>query len=257
MRFVGIIFSPFYLLFFGLITFFSFPVFIPFFILKKCKKDQIAYRYAYAVGRVAAFLYLYTSFARIKIEGRQNLPKENRRICFIANHRGLADILLITLAIPFPMGYIAKKESFQIPIFKWWLKMLNCVSLDRGSPRDSVRAILSGVEKIKGGVPLLIFPEGTRSNVNKMRRFKAGSFKLAYKSQATVIPITVDGGDAYFERYRHFLPFQKMRVVIHQAIEFEEYESIDEVDFVSQVFLQIKDGFLTPVSTYLDDAVDG
>jgi len=56
-----------------------------------------------------------------------------------------------------------------------------------------LKAILNGVDKIKVGRSMLIFPEGTRSKCGTINEFKKGSVKLPIKANAPIIPITVDG----------------------------------------------------------------
>lgn len=73
------------------------------------------------------------------------------------------------------------------------MTFLKCVFMDRENPRAALKAIKEGIEIVKSGHPLVIFPEGTRSVDGKMGTFKPGSFKLAMKADAWIVPVTISG----------------------------------------------------------------
>ena len=130
---------------------------------------------------------------RVTVIGKENIPLDERRICFVSNHQSYADIPLLVSYIPILAGFVAKQELTRIPILNSWMKALGCVFIDRSSARSSIKAIFDGVASIKAGHPLFIFPEGTRSKSREFGEFKAGSLKLATRAKAIIIPITIDG----------------------------------------------------------------
>ena len=130
--------------------------------------------------------------AKIEVSGLENLP-ERGGVLFVANHQGAFDIPLLIGYIPGVKGFVSKKENFRLPIVSSWMKKLHCVILDRKDLRQSVQAIAQGVRDLKSGRSLVIFPEGTRSKSGTLQRFKEGSFKLATRSGAAVVPLTIDG----------------------------------------------------------------
>ncbi|PMU48000.1 1-acyl-sn-glycerol-3-phosphate acyltransferase, partial [Pseudomonas sp. GP01-A3] len=81
-----------------------------------------------------------------------------------------------------PIGFIAKMEITKLPIVPGWMEQMHCVFMDRSDRRQSLKAIKDGVEKLKNGHSLVIFPEGTRSKGTQMGEFKSGSLHLATKS---------------------------------------------------------------------------
>ncbi len=105
------------------------------------------------------------------------------------------------------------------------MKIFRCVFIDRGSVRRGVRAIDRAVENIRRGYPMLIFPEGTRSQSAKVGQFKGGSLKLAVESEATIVPVTIDGAYKVLEEGRK-LRSAKTRLIIHSPLPFENYSSL-------------------------------
>ena len=90
---------------------------------------------------------------------------------------------------------------------------IGCIFLDRQNIKEGLKSILAGIEQIKSGRSICIFPEGTRSRVpDEFLPFHEGSFKLASKSGAPVIPMTIVNSAAIFED--HFPWIKKSRVIL-------------------------------------------
>ena len=111
----------------------------------------------------------------------------------ISNHQSNIDIPAIQGYFPFIPGFMAKKEMETWLFFKTWMPITNSIFIDRQNPREGIKAIRKSVKIIKDGYPMLVFPEGTRSNTGKVGEFKNGGFKVAIDSKAIIIPITLKG----------------------------------------------------------------
>ena len=118
---------------------------------------------------------------------------EEQTLLVISNHQSYFDIPLLMSALPSPKGFISKKEIGSWPVVRIWMGKLKCVFMDRDNMRKSAEAIVDGINLLKDGHSMVIFPEGTRSKGGPSHEFKAGSFKLATKSLATVLPVTING----------------------------------------------------------------
>ena len=146
------------------------------------------------------------------IIGEENVPKDEA-VLYVGNHRSYFDILLTYVRVPRPTGYVAKVEMLRWPLLSNWMKNLHCLFLDRGDIKKGLKTILTGVEKVKSGISICIFPEGTRNKVNdSFLPFKDGSFKIAEKANAPIIPITINNSGAVFED--HLPKIYKTHVVI-------------------------------------------
>lgn len=158
--------------------------------------------------------------ATVEVEGLEKLPKD-RAVVFIANHQGQMDIPLLYGFTGKQMAFVAKAELGKIPLLSGWMKLLQCTFIDRKSPRKSVQAIMDAAANVSKGYSQVIFPEGTRSKGGKHSEFKAGSFKLAFKSNAPIVPVTIDGTWRIYEEKNKFQPNQKVKMIIHDPIETE------------------------------------
>ena len=117
----------------------------------------------------------------VNVKGEELIPTD-RAVVFIANHQGNMDIPTLLGFIKKPKAFVSKIEILKVPILSKWMALMQCTFLDRKNMRQSVQAMAEAVETIKKGYSLVIFPEGTRSKGGPVKEFKAGSFKLAFKS---------------------------------------------------------------------------
>ncbi|WP_061313730.1 lysophospholipid acyltransferase family protein [Clostridium botulinum] len=154
--------------------------------------------------------------ARVNVIGLDNIPK-GETILFISNHQSNFDIPLLMSSIDVPKGFIAKKELEALPFISTWMKYINCVFMDRKNLRKSAEAIVQGINILKTGYSMVIFPEGTRSKGKEIGDFKAGSFKLALKSKCVIVPLTINGTYKLLEQTNRIKP-ANVELVVHAPI---------------------------------------
>ncbi len=157
--------------------------------------------------RVVAFL----SGVNLTVIGEENVPKD-QAVLYVGNHRSYFDIILSYARVPIPTGYIAKKEILKIPILSIWMKYMDCLFLDRSDLRQGLKVILEAIDKVKNGISIAIYPEGTRNGTDEMLQFHKGSFKVAQKSGCPIIPMTINNSNAIFED--HLPSIKKTHVVL-------------------------------------------
>lgn len=184
------------------------------------KKGLIEKRESYANAVTAnwAKIQLKVSGAKVNVHGLENIPKDIP-VLFISNHQSNFDINLFMSLIDKPKGYISKIEMKKIPIISTWMKYIHCVFMDRSSLKKSAAAIIEGVNILKSGYSLVIFPEGTRSKGDAVGEFKAGSFKLATKAKVPIVPVTIKGSYKLMEANNNRIRPAEVDLYIHPMIE--------------------------------------
>ena len=159
-------------------------------------------------------LIMFMTGVKLTVIGEENVPKDTP-VLYIGNHRSYFDILLTYSRCPIRTGYIAKKEMEKIPLLSTWMRYLHCLFLDRKDIKQGLKTILTAVDKVKSGISICIFPEGTR-NRNKdeldMLPFHEGSFKIATKANCPIIPIAISNSANIFEA--HFPKISPAKVVV-------------------------------------------
>ncbi|MGL4345115.1 MAG: lysophospholipid acyltransferase family protein [Cellulosilyticaceae bacterium] len=126
----------------------------------------------------------------IVIRGQENLP-QNGPVVYMGNHKGLFDSPLMAHLIDEPIIFIGKQETKKMPVIGKWFDAMGCIYIDRDDMKKQLQAILEGIEELKSGQSVVIFPEGTRSKGRALGSFKAGSFKLATKAKVPIVPIAI------------------------------------------------------------------
>ena len=206
-----------------MIRFISIVIFVPLFLicsipllgmewlLGKWKPDWKD-RSSLAIVNWAFSVCLKLSGVKITVIGEEHVPKDTA-VLYVANHRSYFDILLTYTRVPRPTGYIAKKEMLRYPLLTNWMRNLHCLFLDRSDIKQGLKTILEAVEKVKSGISICIFPEGTRNKEkDTFLPFHEGSFKIAEKSGCPIVPIAINHSAAIFED--QFPRIKKTHVVL-------------------------------------------
>lgn len=149
------------------------------------------------IVRAVFRIILALAGADLSVDGLDNIPDE--AVLFVGNHQGYFDILATFIYIERGVGYVAKKEFIKIPFLNLWMKGINCLFLDRENIKEGLKTILQGVELLKSGYNIFIFPEGTRNQGEEMLPFKEGSTKMAEKAKVPIIPVAISGTADLFE----------------------------------------------------------
>ncbi len=129
---------------------------------------------------------------RYQIRGRENLPTQPAVI--LANHQSQWETILFYKLV-FPVAPILKRELLNIPFWGWALRLQRPIAIDRSKPREAGKSLLvQGVERLRRGYSIIIFPEGTRTLPGMMKRFSRGGARLAIAAGAPIVPIAHDAG---------------------------------------------------------------
>jgi 1-acyl-sn-glycerol-3-phosphate acyltransferase len=127
----------------------------------------------------------------VQVHGREKIAPHTPYV-LVANHQSAADIMALSaLAVPFK--WTSKKENFRIPFVGWNMYLNGYVKVEPGNPqriRVTMERCRSWLER---GVPVLWFPEGTRSFEGDQLHFRGGAFRLATECGCAVVPIVVEG----------------------------------------------------------------
>ena len=199
------------LLFILLFLIFSIPLLIAEWIIGHFNMD-FKNRSSLAVVKWAFRVCLFISGVKVTVLGEENVPKD-KAVLYVANHRSYFDILLTYVRVPGITGYISKKEMNRYALLRNWMTNLHCLFLDRKDIKQGLKTILTGIEKLKSGISIFIFPEGTRNKVNDtFLPFHGGSFKLSQKSGCPIVPIALNNTSAIFED--HLPKIKKAHVII-------------------------------------------
>ncbi|UCF20771.1 MAG: 1-acyl-sn-glycerol-3-phosphate acyltransferase [Gemmatimonadota bacterium] len=112
---------------------------------------------------------------------------------FVMNHQSSLDIPAAFLAVAHPFRFMAKKEYMWFPFLNFYLWRTRSIVVDRSNPRKARRSLDTGARRLREGLNLLVFPEGTRTTDGRIQAFKRGAFMLAQAAGTPVVPISING----------------------------------------------------------------
>ena len=195
--------------------------------LEKYKHIQFIFKRAVKSGNI-----------ELKVFGQENIPKENGFTMY-SNHQGMFDILAIPATCDQPLAAVLKKELKDIPFLKQVIACTKSFPMDREDVRQSMEVILAATKEVASGRNYLIFPEGTRSkDGNQMKEFHAGSFKIATKAKAPILPVALIDCYKVFDQ-KGCAPVS-MQIHYLESIPYEEYKDMKTPELAQMVLDRIE-----------------
>lgn len=180
------------------------------------KNPELKSRSSLAIVKWAFRMIVRITGTKVIAIGEERIPTDTA-VVYVGNHRSYFDVVLTYLRVPRSTGYIAKKEMLRYPLLKNWMRNLHCLFLDRDNVKEGMKTILTAIEKVKSGISITIFPEGTRNTVpDTFLPFHNGSFKIAEKGNVPIVPMSIVNSAAIFEDH---LPRMKKATVIIEYCE--------------------------------------
>lgn len=167
---------------------------------------MLFYKICYCIGN-AIFRIIF----RFNIDGKENIPKKGR-IVLCSNHTSNFDPLILGLAIPRQIRFMAKIELFENPFIGKLLKLLGAFPIYR--KKADLSAIRTSMNILKNGEVLGVFPEGTRSFEEDINKAKPGIGMIVVRSKSPVIPVFINS------KYKLF---SKVNITIGKPLYFDKY----------------------------------
>lgn len=180
------------------------------------------------LARTWARLLIRAAGCQVSVQNQDNIPEPGYLI--LANHQSFFDILAVLAEFPHPVRFVAKIELFSIPVFGRGMEKLGHIKIDRRNREAAKRSLAIAGERVRGGIPVLAFPEGTRNkNLNQLGPFKKGPFHLAVELQAPVLPVWIEGTGAVNPPGTLIVHPRDIQIRVGNPIEVTEFDSDIEV----------------------------
>lgn len=198
----------------------------------------------HALARCWAKTILWASGVNVEIAGLDHFEGKGPYI-FMSNHQGAYDIFALASALPIHFKWLAKKELFAIPILGQGMRLAGYIPLDREGTRETVKEMNEAAAKIRDGMSVVIFPEGSRSEDGSLRPFKKGGFSLAIKSGVPIVPIAIHGSREIMPKGRWTVRPGRIRIQIGEPVETGLCTIKDRRDLMERVCQAISKQFET------------
>jgi len=193
------------------------------------------------IARIWARGILFASRIKVTVHGLANIDPTQSYV-YMANHQSNFDIPVLLACLPVQFRWLAKAELFKIPIFGRAMRGAGYVKIDRFNQKSAFESINEAAAKMKNGVSVMIFPEGTRSRDGKLKSFKKGGFVMAVDAGAPIVPIVLKGTRAIMEKSSLKINTGEVSLNIEAPIATADFTRENKDDLIESVRAVIREG---------------
>ncbi len=198
-------------------------------------------------ARTWSWMILKTIFSPVTVVGRENIP--SGPAVYAANHQSAMDIPVLYTNLPTQFRIVAKIELFRYPFMGWHLSRSGQIPVDEKNVRANLKTLQRGVETLKHGMPLVVFPEGGRTPDGEIKGFMSGAFYMAIKAGVPVVPVAIVGTFEVLRMWSYIIRPGKLQLMIGQPIPTEGYTTKDMAAFSQKVRASIEDMYYATAKT--------
>ncbi len=182
-------------------------------------------------------LFLFKLFFNWEVKGKENIPRKGGFI-IASNHLSYLDSIVIGVASPRKLHYLAKSSLFKIPVLSFLIKIYGAIPIER-EKKYSI-SIRKGLEILKRGGGVVIFPEGTRNPKGEVKIPKKGVAFLAYKTGVPVIPAKIKGTEKALFIGGKLIKPAKIKVIFGPPIKVESNNYFNQTNKIMRLIKELK-----------------
>lgn len=171
----------------------------------------------YWPGHIWARIFCIINFVRVRVTGRENISR-NTSYVFVANHQGAFDIFSIYGYLGHNFRWMMKKSLERIPLVGYSCRVSGHIYVDNSTPSRTRETMATAEKQLSGGMSVVVFPEGSRTQDGRMHAFRRGAFQLAMEFSLPVVPLTIDGAYLVMPRGAILPRYGLIKLTIHKPI---------------------------------------
>jgi len=174
---------------------------------------------------------------RYELVGKENVP--DHAYIAVGNHQSTWETAACQLFFN-PATWVVKRELLWIPIFGWGLLAIKPVALNRSSGRKAIDHLLKqGAERLKSGISIIIFPEGTRVGQSERPPFKIGASLLASCTEADILPFAHNAGKLWPKKKGFLKTPGTIKIIIGEPIKTAGLKA-EEISSIAETWIRNK-----------------
>ncbi len=178
------------------------------------------------IARTWASVILRIMHSPVEVVGAENLTvpvEEGSAAIYAANHLSYMDTPVVFSKLPFQFRILARHDLFRIPFIGWYLRRSGQIPVDTTHARSSVSSLNRGIDVLKQGMPLVIFPEGGRSPDGHIHEFMSGVAFMAIRARVPVVPVALVGTYELMPMHTYHVRPRPLFLVVGKAICTRDY----------------------------------
>ena len=165
---------------------------------------------------------------RVSVKGRKNVPSKGP-VLLLSNHQSFFDPMFCQIPIMRNMHFVARDSLFKVKVFGPLMSSLNTIPIKRGEA--DISAMKKIIDILKGGAVVCLYPEGSRTFDGKIAEIKAGFGLLSRRSNASVVPMVIDGAFECWPRQNKWPRLGKVYVEYGKSFSPEEIKELGDEEF--------------------------
>ncbi|MGB4837394.1 MAG: HAD-IB family hydrolase [Saprospiraceae bacterium] len=184
--------------------------------------------------RTIGDLGTYVAGITLSVKGEEHLWS-HRPAVFILNHQSNADMLIAIKLIRKEARGVAKMELKKMPVIGQILEAAGTIFLDRTDKEKAIEALKPGIDSLRSGISIVIFPEGTRSYDYTLGKFKKGGFHLAMEAGVPIVPIVLKNAHDVMPRGKNIFNPALVEVIVHEPVMTHDWTHQNLNDKISEI----------------------
>jgi 1-acyl-sn-glycerol-3-phosphate acyltransferase len=146
----------------------------------------------------------------IKVYGSETFPRTGG-VLVVSNHQSFLDPILIGVAMPRALSYMAKSELFTNPVFAALIRLFGAFPVRQTG--SAAGAIKETIDRLQEGKALNIYPEGSRTEDGRVMPFEKGTALVVRKAKVPVVPVAIHGSFEAFPTGTKFPKAHPVRIM--------------------------------------------
>jgi 1-acyl-sn-glycerol-3-phosphate acyltransferase len=195
-------------------------------------------RQQHLVARAWAAVMLRCALSPVRIVGVEKLRNYPVAV-YASNHLSYMDTPVLFSKLPFQFRILAKQALWRVPFVGWYLKRSGQVPIDSGSSRSAVAGLLRGVAALKAGMPLVLFPEGSRSPDGHMQTAHSGCAFMALRAGVPLVPLALIGTYELLPIHVYSLRPRPLMIIVGDAIPTDGLTTRDADALTARLYYEI------------------
>ncbi len=196
-------------------------------------------RQQHLVARIWARVLLLLCLSPVELIGRENLVPGSSAV-YASNHLSYYDTPVLFAKLPFQFRILAKESLWKIPFIGWYLNRSGQLPIDIHTGRSAVAGLLRGVKTLQSGMPLVLFPEGGRSETGRMTPFQSGAAFMAIKAKVPLVPVALIGTYELLPIHVYHLTPHPVKIVIGEPIATASLTTREAEALTARLFAEIE-----------------
>lgn len=226
-------------------------VYIPYLIVTTIGFGAVAFlvcfispRVAFHFGTVWSWLLCRMNFTRVTVAGREHAAKDQSYI-IMSNHQSHFDVLAFYGHWGRQFRWVMKEELRRVPGLGWYCSAGGHVFIDRSDREKAIASLLAAKPLLRGGISVMIFPEGSRSRDGRLQEFKKGGFIQAMELGLPILPVSISNSRMVLPSKSLALLPGRIHIRFHPPIDPAAYGPLQREQLMEDVRRAIASG-LTP-----------